>query len=568
MLLLFQALLIAMVSAPCIVLAAGVTVLFDPSSPDVGPFPTDFLTVPDAAQKTGVRVNLPLPHCDSEPSSCQELQLINQLDGFNLQTRLRVRFSAPVDTDTLREGIFFIALDNLTDEEFGLQHTGQLTPMNQIVFDPATQIVYAKPDDFLDQHRRYAMVVTDAVRDRQGNAVAPDSRFLDCIGRAHNGYCGQLAELVNQQGPRFGPRHIIAASLFSTMSTTAWMEKARAQIQNSQLNLKGAGSKSIFALPDIALLLLRQQVRINPSEFSDLEVRFPAALLNGVGRIAFGSFESPRFLNDQQIIPNTPTGSGVSIPASTDEVFFHAFLPDSPKPASGYPVVIFGHGITDSSFAGPTLVASTFAQAGFAMVAINAVGHGFGPASKVVITDFAGVSTEQLTGGRGLDLNGDREIGETEGCLLPGPPPPIALRDCLRQTALDLAQLTRAIRIGVDLDGDGTIDLDPGRIYYAGQSLGAMYGTIFTAIEPAVRAAALNVGGGSVVDIARWSLAFRSWAADFLRLRMPPLLNRGDDFNENYVLRYRPLKVNQIPARSKFRTIASCSSGCRPSAIP
>ena len=41
--------------------AAGVTVRFDPGSAEVGPFPSDALTVTDLRQKTGVRVNLPLP---------------------------------------------------------------------------------------------------------------------------------------------------------------------------------------------------------------------------------------------------------------------------------------------------------------------------------------------------------------------------------------------------------------------------------------------------------------------------------------------------------------------------
>ena len=82
-------------------------------------------------------------------------------------------------------------------------------------------------------------------------------------------------------------------------------------------------------------------------------------------------------------------------------------------------------------------------------------------------------------------------------------------RDCFRQTAVDLMQLARVIRLGLDLDGDGTPDLDPARIYYAGQSLGAIYGTMFTAVEPSIRAAALNVGGATMVDIARWSPAYR-----------------------------------------------------------
>ena len=94
-----------------------------------------------------------------------------------------------------------------------------------------------------------------------------------------------------------------------------------------------------------------------------------------------------------------------------------------------------------------------------------------------------------------MDLNGDGQIGPYEGCLAVNPPQ-VALRDCLRQTALDLTELVRTIQGGLDLKGDGQPDLDATKIYYVGESLGSMYGTIFSALEPAVRASVLNVGGG------------------------------------------------------------------------
>src|SRR6266849_5870383 len=88
-------------------LTGEVVVQFDPSNPEIGPYPSDFLTVPDSTQLTGRRVNLPLPNCDAQPSLCTHLGIINQLDGFNVQPRLRVRFSGPADTSTLGKGIFW-----------------------------------------------------------------------------------------------------------------------------------------------------------------------------------------------------------------------------------------------------------------------------------------------------------------------------------------------------------------------------------------------------------------------------------------------------------------------------
>src|SRR6476646_4959977 len=94
--------------------AAGTTVLFDPSTPETGPFPTDLLTLPDPAQKSGVRVDIPVPDCGQQYTSCQEAALADQLDGFSIHARVRVRFSGPVNPATLRDGIFLVALDNIT----------------------------------------------------------------------------------------------------------------------------------------------------------------------------------------------------------------------------------------------------------------------------------------------------------------------------------------------------------------------------------------------------------------------------------------------------------------------
>ena len=66
-------------------------------------------------------------------------------------------------------------------------------------------------------------------------------------------------------------------------------------------------------------------------------------------------------------------------------VQFHALLPATPKPSSGYPVVIYGHGLGDSQYGGPSAVAPVMVSSGFAMISINAVGHGYGPESAVIV---------------------------------------------------------------------------------------------------------------------------------------------------------------------------------------
>jgi hypothetical protein len=96
--------------------------------------------------------------------------------------------------------------------------------------------------------------------------------------------------------------------------------------------------------------------------------------------------------------------------------------------------------------------------------------------------------------------------------------------------------LVRALRGGLDADGDGRLDTSGELAGYAGQSLGGIYGTIFLAVEPRVRVGVLNVPGGPVTEVARLSPVFRPQLRQLFARREPPLLNLPGDFREDLPL--------------------------------
>jgi len=552
-----------------VISAAGVTVRFDPSSPDTYPFPSDIFTVNDAAQKTGRRINLPLPDCAALPSSCNELNLVNQLDGFSVTARVHARFSDAVDTTTVAKGLLLVALDNLTSDEIGIHKPGDVITVNQVVYDPTTNTVYAKPDSVLDQHRRYLLVVTDAVKDKAGDAVAAGAAYQVCAGGNGGDYCTALAAVLQTAVSIVAPAKVIAASLFTTLSASTWLENARTVIGAAPPAPTLLRPQGLFNISAIKSIVLNEQTGVNPVKLSAFTLPIDASLLKGVGQVAIGSYTSPSFLDDSQTIAPAATGSAPALPSAANQVFFNALLPDAPKPDAGYPVVIFGHGFGDSRFGGPTAVSPTLGSAGFAVVAINVVGHGFGPQSTVTFVDPTGKATTIPAGGRGIDLNGDGAIESTEGCVV-SVPVAVGTRDCFRQTVVDLLQLVRAIQAGIDFDGDGKPDLDATRIYYAGESLGAIYGTILSAVEPTVRASALNVGGGSVTDIARWSPSFQNLVTGSLSARTPSLLNQGNSWNQDYVLRDQPVKILSVPGAREIQDFLETVEwlGCSGDSLP
>ena len=534
---------VVLILAASAVQAAGVKVLFDPTSPSVGPYPSDALTVDDSSQKTGLRINLPMPDCSQEPSTCAELALVNQLDGFSLVPRIRVRFSDAIDTTTLKSGIFVLWLDLLTTEEQGLQPMGTVTPVNKIEYDPSTNTAYAEPDQVLDQHRRYALIVTSAVRDTKGDPVESDPAFRRFLAEPGAYSRGLPMALRGSSGP-VGPQKIVAMTTFTTLSATAWMEKARAAIQTTDIGLKMAKPKSVFNVSDIATITYH--VDLGNNNFKDLFSYEGPYSLEGVGRIAYGSIRSPLFIGPQLTIPQTPTGADVAAPAATQEVVFYAYLPATPPPPAGYPVVVYGDGL-GSVLPGASGV-SGLASQGFAVLAINYFGHGFGPGSTVRITDKSGAVTEVPVPGRGVDMDGNGTIDQYEGCVIPAGPEVVGVRDCVRQSALDQMQLIRAIQSGIDLTGDGVVDLSRNQIHYAGWSAGCWVGSAVLAVEPAIQSAAFNSCGGPVLEVGEWSPRFRALLLAMLAYRQPVLLNLpGPDFDGAFPLRDQPVRVIDVP---------------------
>src|SRR5262245_21094552 len=142
--------------------AKGVEPQFELTDPAGAPFPSDRFTTPDASQLTGVHVKLPKPDCTVRSSDCNDIDILNSLDGFNLQPRLSIPFTGSIDLTTVSSASIFL---------FKLGPQPRFVGINQVVWDPETTTLYAESDELLDQHERYLLVVTDGVRDTAGSAI-------------------------------------------------------------------------------------------------------------------------------------------------------------------------------------------------------------------------------------------------------------------------------------------------------------------------------------------------------------------------------------------------------------
>ena len=561
--------------------------LFNLQSTTTSPFPSDRFTVFDSQQLTGLRVNVPLPNCGTNPSDCADLTLVNQLDGFNPQARLSVPFDGAIDVSTVNSStVFLVQLPSAfafgqNNNEGNIFHgfTPNIIGINQIVWDPASLTLFAESDQHLDQHANYLLVVTDGVHDAGGNPVAAsaDFRNLDADGSADaqlRAYRQALRSLIdngtlNKIAPGLDKKHIAAASLFTVESITATLESIRQQVKAAaapavNFNLGTGGEKTVFPVNTVTGLTWNvQALTVGPLVPTSLNAALGALQVfpGSVKTLAFGKFSGTHWQNANVFIPQVPTTQ--SVPAQgTEDIFFNLFIPSGPRPTNGWPVVIFGHGFTDSKQGAPFAVASTLAHNGIASIAINVVGHGFGPNSTLTVKQGT-TSTTFLEGGRGFDQDGNGQITSAEGSstFFASPQGTIGSRDALQQTVANLMELVRAIQGGVDADGDGLPDLDANRIYYSGQSFGGIYGTIFMGIEPDIRAGVPNVPGGSIIDIVRLSPSFQLLLTQALAVRVPSLLNAGPPifFNDNSPLRNLPPVTNTVPGAVAIQTVEDTS---------
>ena len=89
--------------------ATAVHPLFDLSTPDKTLFPSDQFTVAENRNLSRRRVNLPKPaDCTANKSECEDLDVLNQLDGFSLRPRVTIPFDGEIDPATVQGNVFFI----------------------------------------------------------------------------------------------------------------------------------------------------------------------------------------------------------------------------------------------------------------------------------------------------------------------------------------------------------------------------------------------------------------------------------------------------------------------------
>jgi len=551
-------------------------------------FPDNFFTVSDKGQVSGRRLNFRLgidypsvggavqPACtDADYSICDGFAELNKLDGFDLQPRITVPFTGPINLASVNDQDFFITTAG------GVFVSG----LRQLTFDPATNTLAGISDAFLLEDTLYRIRVTSGIRDLTGNPVNACGRGCSVSFTTRTA----SAELTNIRKamdlPLSDPANAYVLAGFPD-ATTSTAGRKLSFTQNGTDDVFLAATVEPSLSNPLNGIVRTDQVKGDTGAADAFQSSaVPNLILPGAaGYFAFGSFLSPRYqfasasghqdnpygIGDGRTdgeIPPRPTKQ-TPAPLGADRLGAIVVTPDPVRFPPPWPAAIYGAGFTRSDY-DIFVTADYNASLGVLTVATDPAGHGFGPQSTTRVT-ADGVATTFLSYGRGRDLDGDGIIGDglndgvgptghfqPDGTELPSHKPLDGLESGLVQTTVDQMALGRALQAGLDIPGIGANLVDPARIMYYGLSFGGIYGTMVMGTDPLFHQGLLNVPGGPIVDIARLS-GFRGNLADALERSRPSYLNGGpglNGFTEDLPLRNDPPMLITHPGAAALQEL-------------
>jgi pimeloyl-ACP methyl ester carboxylesterase len=463
---------------------------------------------------------------------------VNQLDGFSTNAVIRTRFASPIAANSLTATSVYLAqvvVDSATKATVGF------TKKLVLGTDPATAdfsaslatdagvgstILELRPLKPLvpssgpaATNVGYLVVLTNGITTASGTPATPDTDYaafksalaLNCTGITNtslNGLCRLTgAQLqVAAQALQINPANVVLSFSFSTQNTRDTMNVlANPAITGARpLTVANTGATTTALTPPGSTTplpghadLYRGTLEIpyyssRPSQ-ANPTAPLTATWLGGPSALDATSRLLTRF-------------NPVPVATATISIPVFATVPNAAstlgaaRPANGWPVVIFQHGLTRNRL-DAVGVADSFADRGYVVVSIDLPLHGIGGANAAAnpFYDAANERTFNLDFVNNTSLaSGPDGVIDGSGTHFVNVPNPLVTRDNLRQGAVDLLALTRSL-VNLNLDANPGGDIDTTRVHFIGHSLGGIVGGVYLGTAGAAEVATgelANAGGG------------------------------------------------------------------------
>jgi dienelactone hydrolase len=444
---------------------------------------------------------------------------LHQLGGWGLRPAIEFFIDGPIDpatvpaqTTALTDALVVLDVDPATPAH------GSPIPFDWR-YDDTRHVITGVPSLGIDLASgvRYAAVITRDIHGVDGDELVAGQAIEKLMHSPPERWqttadaYGELAAMPALKG------RIAGLTVLTTQPATDALVKARQAIANPATVPAPAvafdDASIIFDTPSRLDALLGHAQRDAMGPRAGLEqwgTDNPTGIAHDhVGVVATGTMQIARFRRDDTGTDLSDDETfligafGVPQLQSVDTIPVTIVLPRSAPPASGFPVVIFGHGLGGSRHDVLNLAEPLTSQ-GFAIVAIDMWGHGSRYNPEDLRNNLG--DKPQFTGDPTLKDGFADPVGLSsyldffENFLNMG-----AIRDSIRQSALDEARVALLIQGHPDLSAlaapyGASPRLDASHVAYLGESFGTIVGTALAAIEPTVDLYVLDVPGGGLLD--------------------------------------------------------------------
>lgn len=472
------------------------------------PFPNDLYF----NGSTDGTLNIPV----ADPANTGDpLEAINHLDGFSTQAQIDEGFTSDLDPATVVGNQDVIVLQVTTDPATTAVTgvTGALVPGTDYDVAVAGNVLQIKPLKPLAGSSSYMVVLLSGIQDTSGATAVADDTFQEIKDAILPVFAGgqaatlsdptldgikqlTLAQFAAAAGAGIDVSKIILSWTFSTESIGSSLDAIEANVTPGGALVQDTGLTTAAADPRLSGHAEIYAGLANVPYYLDA-----SAPLTGFWHAAGGG--------------DTTRYNPMPVATGTQQIPVLLTIPDAnsayvagggSKPASGWPIVIFQHGITRNR-TDMLAIADSFADAGFAVIAIDMPLHG--------VTDTTSplyVPNHERTFDLDVENNATGAAG-ADGAIDPSGSHFINLtnlltsRDNLREAVADLISLSRTVST-IDLNGDTVPDLDGSRIYFVGHSLGAIVDATYLAEDPTPVSATLGMPGGHITQLLQDSPTF------------------------------------------------------------
>jgi dienelactone hydrolase len=519
-------------------------VLLDPVT-GVLPFPNNMLLDPVGLAKTPPEYKVNIPAQPGETATEKALrEQLNTFDGFSTQGALFAATSGLVDKTSLQFGVSAVAfnLDKSAPEPilFDFVDTG-----------PA---IVATPSRPLDEKTQYGIVLLSklkagqlapdggGLKDPKGQRVIPatfmallrsKAKLLDVSGRS------TVSLLSDAQATLAEPFRAAMEKFFDGLEANPLLPIKRADIVAAWTFRTQTITEKLPLLRALPWSILGAVDSNQPKWTGTYDATlagFPTNVPSTdiAGWIKDGLFTSWNAIDEAgttAFLPDPTKGKPSAVP-------FLMTIPKGTMPATGWPVAVYQHGIFDLK-TDALAVANSLAKGGIAMISFDVMYHGDRTWCTANTQCTAGGTCAVATGTCSTSLVIDPTAFPVPGPAASGarflwtdnPALPLALRDNMRQYVIDGSALLRGIALPpvpstsciptptdpkcalasgpTGITSWGTNNLDRNKVYFVGQSLGSMLGTLLMATDPLPTRVNFNVPGAPFVTVARTGATYR-----------------------------------------------------------